>query len=152
MPSQPGNVVERIWRLTDRSGPCWLWLGQKDRLGYARIQMPTGKRGGKSCLAHCVSYELFVGPIPEGLELDHVKDRGCTSRACVNPAHLEPVMHRENSLRGESFSALNARKTRCPQGHPYDDRNTVVINGARRCRICRRAQGRDYWNRKKASA
>jgi hypothetical protein len=77
-----------------------------------------------------------MGAVPEGLELDHL----CRVRGCVNPKHLEPVTHRENLMRGESWSAVNARKTHCPEGHPYDETNTYIDGkGRRRCRECARA-------------
>jgi hypothetical protein len=96
-----------------------------------------------------------MGPIPEGMTLDHVKANGCTSTACVKaiadehgPAHLEPVTNRENVLRSDSISARNARKTHCPQGHPYDEANTYVSRqGGRNCRACHRQQERDRRHR-----
>ena len=91
-------------------------------------------------LAHRFAYELLVGPIPEGLTLDHVKARGCTSTLCVNPAHLEPVTNEVNILRGIGFPALNAGKSTCPKGHPYSEGNTYLWHGSRYCRICQRDQ------------
>ena len=79
-------------------------------------------------LAHRVAYELQVGPIPVGLQLDHL----CRVRSCVNPAHLEPVTSAENTRRG-----LRAMKTHCPQGHPYAGENLLIRpTGQRRCRTC----------------
>ena len=71
-------------------GPCWRWTGTRDRSGYGQMKY-QGRRPG----AHRVSYELFVGPVPEGLELDHL----CRSPECVRPDHLEPVTHAENMRR-----------------------------------------------------
>ena len=86
-------------------------------------------------LAHRFAYETFVGPIPEGLTIDHL----CRIRHCVNPEHLEAVTDRVNILRGEGISAQHARATHCPQGHPYDLINTYVApDGDRDCRDCRR--------------
>ncbi|MDP2917085.1 MAG: HNH endonuclease signature motif containing protein [Dehalococcoidia bacterium] len=88
--------------------------------------------------AHKFAYETLVGPVPEGKELDHL----CRNPPCVNPAHLEPVTHQENDIRGiaGTVSAQRLRSiTHCPQGHPYDLFNTYIHpkTGARMCRICR---------------
>jgi len=120
---------------------CWEWVGHRSRGGYGKIVMPrthgTWESGSpKSVFVHRVAYEVFVGPIPDGLHLDHL----CRNRACCNPEHLEPVTNRENLLRGESFSAVNARKTECVNGHAFDAANTYVTRqGHRACRACARA-------------
>lgn len=134
--------LERFWSRVDRSDPsgCWLWTRATNNKGYGSVNLyhhPVG--------AHRVAYELLVGPIPEGLVLDHVVARGCTSRACVNPAHLEPVTNSENLRRTVFFNRANGRKTHCPEGHPYTPENTYRQgNGARECRECRRERSRAY--------
>lgn len=126
---------QRFMAKVDRSGECWLWTGfVMKKEGYGRF----GVEGRKVALAHRWSYEHFVGPIPEGLELDHL----CRVRRCVRPDHLEPVTHRENTLRGLAPIVLGTRQravTHCPKGHPYDGANTIYRKtGARRCRECTR--------------
>lgn len=109
---------------------CWLWLGAIMPNGYSTF------RGG---YGHRFAFESFRFPIPEGLEPDHL----CRVRHCVNPFHLEVVTHRENCLRGFGVSGINARKTHCPAGHPYDSENThYTPSGGRKCRICQRVKGR----------
>lgn len=121
---------------------CWLWQGSTSD-GYGLFAV-----GGKTNLAHRYSYAHLIGPIPEGLTLDHL----CRVRACVNPAHLEPVTRGENVLRGTGCVAQNARKTHCLNGHPLDGENLLrheIKRGHRRCRICRCADQRLYKQRKK---
>lgn len=110
----------------DPSSGCWVWTGTRHSAGYGKFD---GRR-----LAHRVIYELEVGPIPSGMQIDHL----CRNRLCVNPEHMEVVTQRENILRGTSPSARAARKSACPLGHPYDETNTYVVprTGARHCRAC----------------
>jgi HNH endonuclease len=138
-------LEERFWSKVDKDGPvpdyaphlgpCWLWTRGLTK-GYGTFGMH-----GKVRYAHIVAYELLVGVVPDGLELDHL----CRVPACCNPVHLEPVTHAENIRRGDT-SAQGAHwraKTHCPQGHQYDDANTYVNpTGGRECRICKRASGR----------
>lgn len=113
---------------------CWQWTGNTGR-GYGRISA-----NGRPQQAHRVGYELLVGPIPEGLTLDHL----CRNRGCVNPAHVEPVTHRENVLRGEGVAANRARQTHCKRGHPFNDENTCLCAGKRYCRPCQRLRRAAY--------
>jgi hypothetical protein len=133
--------MERIqfYARPDASG-CWLWAGYVSRDGYGTVS--AGKRMHK---AHRMSYEAFVGPIPEGLDIDHL----CRVRNCVNPEHLEPVTRQVNCLRGDTVAAKHAATTHCPQGHEYTPENTYSSKrGERDCRACRRVRNRE-WARKK---
>lgn len=131
------RFVEKI--VVDADG-CHVWQGSKDEKGYGLFQA-----AGRRCVkAHRWIYEQTHGPIPAGLEPDHL----CRVRACVNPEHLEPVTHRENVLRGEAPAALNARKTHCHRGHPLSGENLVArSDGGRGCRTCGRAAKLAYKRR-----
>ena len=117
----------------DETTACWLWTAALDRKGYARFGL-----NGKNCTAHRVAYELLVGPIPDGLTLDHL----CRNRRCVNPAHLEPVTNEENLRRGEW--PHNRYKATCKRGHNL----TPARDGSRRrCLVCSRESSRRYEQR-----
>jgi hypothetical protein len=113
---------------------CLLWGGPKNTKGYGRI-----KTGGCYRYVHIVAWELENEPVPDGLELDHVRARGCVHHECANVAHLEPVTHRENLMRADTIIARNAAATQCPQKHLYDAANTrTERSGKRHCRACDR--------------
>jgi hypothetical protein len=131
------SVEDRFWSKVEIRGPdeCWPWLGGLDRHGYGRFT-----RQGKTVGAHRVAYELGVGTIPIGLTIDHVRDRGCTLRHCANPAHLEAVTRRENTLRGDGPTARHARQNECVNGHPFTPKNTYERKGGgRSCQECLQA-------------
>lgn len=115
---------------------CWSHENKLNTEGYNVI---SGRRQGgpKMLKAHRVMYEWLVGPIPEGLQIDHL----CRNRWCLNPSHMEPVTNRENGCRGVGPCAVNARKTHCPKcGRPLAHPNLFVErDGGRRCRSCRMA-------------
>lgn len=111
---------------------CWTWTGHL-HLGYGRVYFQ-----GLKALAHRVVYEQVVGPIPEGLVLDHL----CRQTSCVNPRHLEPVTNAENVLRGVGAPAQNARKTHCKWGHPFEGENVIRRPDGRECRTCARENQR----------
>lgn len=131
------------------SDECWLWTGSLDRHGYGR-----GYYKGKTTrLMHRAMYDLVVGPIPPGLELDHL----CRTPRCVNPAHLEPVTPEENARRAamvpKGVAITNAAKTHCDAGHRFDVANTYWRgNGRRGCRSCNRAAVARYQKRKAGAA
>ena len=110
---------------------CWLWTGYIGTHGYGMIST-TKAAGRRPDVAHRISYELYVGPIPDGLVIDHL----CRVRACVNPAHLEAVTQQTNFLRSEHQSAVSLRRNRCKHGHKLSDNARVSASGKRDCREC----------------
>ncbi|APD18686.1 HNH endonuclease [Streptomyces phage Mojorita] len=121
--------------------PCLLWPETSlDRDGYGRFWVD-----GRVVPAHRWSYEQHRGPVPAGLELDHL----CSVRRCVAADHLDAVDHRTNVLRSNGPSAVNARRTRCVNGHDLTDPDVVHVayppshpNGMRKCRPCAAARAR----------
>lgn len=129
-----GRRGDLLDRLSDKflvGDGCWEWQRGLDGKGYSVFRYE-----GKNRRGHDVVYEMFRGPVPDGLELDHL----CMNKICVRPDHLEPVTHQENMRRaqavGKGRAAWNEKKTHCPQGHPYDEVNTYRWGGYRYCRTC----------------
>ena len=121
-------IPERFWHYVDKTEGCWEWTGGHNSHDYAIF---------RSHAAHRILWEHLNGPVPRGLELDHL----CRNRGCVNPAHLEAVTHSENVLRGigpEIARRRHAAVTHCPHGHAYDATNTHrnATTGQRTCRTC----------------
>lgn len=142
------RLPARFWSKVQERGGCWLWIGAIGQNGYGRYLADSRRiiggvrvrsRGSRD--AHRTAYRALVSEIAEGLTLDHL----CRTRACVNPAHLEPVTQRVNVLRGESAPAVNAAKTRCIRGHELSGSNLRIVRRrdgrtARECITCRRAR------------
>ncbi len=132
-------VLERFWSHVRKTPTCWLWEGSANQ-GYGRFNL-----GGRSVMAHRFAYEITVGPIPDGLQTDHL----CRTPLCVNPEHLEPVAGAENNRRSLSPSAINAQKLTCDGGHPLSGENLYVSpDGMRGCRECRNEASRRYRSRR----
>lgn len=100
---------ERFVAKITAEGGCWRWDGTKNAQGYGQIYEPAIKH---MVYAHRFAYEFVHGPIPDGLQIDHL----CRNPSCANPSHLEAVSSRENTLRGRAVTAINAAKTHCPRG------------------------------------
>lgn len=141
------RLPARFWAKVqvDHATDCWLWFGARSkRTGYGSY----GVGGvGSNAWVHRVTYEHLVGPIPTGLQIDHL----CRVRNYCNPAHLEAVTSRENTLRGDTLTARNAVKTHCPSGHAYSEENTYRINGRRQCRTCNRERTARLTAKRKAA-
>jgi len=131
--------TQERYRVEDRGysgGPCWIWQRHINDQGYGVI-----RGADRQSRAHRVVYEEMIGPIPEGLELDHL----CRVRSCVNPAHLEPVTHAENMRRGNSPASVTRREQRCRRGHDLTLAESVYVvpkTGKRLCRVCQRLRSR----------
>lgn len=135
--------MDRFWSRVEKTPSCWLWTGRTYNgygLTYVKVDGRWRSRG-----VHRVAYEMLVGPIPEGLQIDHL----CRVRNCVNPDHLEPVTMLENVRRGISPTAINRRKKRCKYGHLFTPENTYYRqNGDRQCVECRRRMMRETIERR----
>lgn len=139
------SAEDRFWRKVNKTKGCWIWTGGISSGGYGSFYIKS-PGGFKNTCAHRFAYELLIGPISDGLTIDHL----CRVRRCVNPAHLEPVTSRENILRGEGITAREARVTHCPQGHPYSGENLFINSkGSRCCRICQKESDRHQCERRK---
>lgn len=148
-----GGRAEPLQRLLAKAeaGPrgCLIYTGHIHKVtGYGSFKFAVGQQA----TAHRAAYELMVGPVPEGMHIDHAchnRDascpgggRECLHRRCINPHHLEPVPPRENALRSAlTLAGANVRKTHCTQGHEYSAENTYSVPsrpGTRYCRECSR--------------
>lgn len=142
--ARPRDALKRFWAKVEVGSvpefapdldACWLWTASRAPLnGYGSFYF-----NGRPRPAHIAAYMMFVGPVPDGLELDHL----CRVRRCVNPQHLEPVTRRENVRRGFNPAAINARKKHCRRGHEFTEENTrITPSGRRNCRACNREKNR----------
>ncbi len=134
------SLEDLFWRKVDKRGPreCWMWTGCRDGKGYGKANFK-----GKHVAPHRFSYELHNGPIPAGLEIDHL----CRTTSCVNPAHLEAVTRAENMRR------RTEAQTHCKRGHEFTPENTRYhsATGSRVCRACMRDYQREWARERRAN-
>lgn len=134
-------VKPRFLAKVEKTETCWLWTAWIERNGYGRFWLDGNQHG-----AHRVAYELFVGPIPKGLQIDHL----CRIRHCVNPDHLEPVTAAENFRRStgpDKRREWGRQNTHCAEGHPYTEENTYRDGRGRSCLTCKKAAARSWYER-----
>lgn len=157
--------LERFWEKVKKSDDgCWIWTGTMNTGGYGKFSVQY-----LQVVAHRWIYEQLIGPIPTGLQLDHLCHNravalgmceggaSCLHRRCVNPEHLEPVTQRENLIRGIRSTNGNEKKTHCLRGHEFTPENTRVsyrrsVNGERSCLTCARQWVAFYRARDKQKA
>ena len=129
------RFLEKVKEPFDIHNGCWFWTGHKNHNGYGRMR--SGE--GRNIFAHRLSYELFVGSIPEELHIDHI----CQNRACVRSDHLQAIPLAEN------IGKLRRSNTHCRYGHLYSEANTYWYKGSRVCRKCAAETQRRYRRRVK---
>lgn len=131
-------TIETVWERINKTDTCWLWTGGLNQDGYGKMSLNS-----KTKVVHRWLYEQLVGPIPGGLQIDHL----CRVRNCVNPSHLEPVTPQENirrGMRGQGYlrGPNKTKKTHCKNGHEFTNENTYLGKKGHRiiriCRACRR--------------
>jgi hypothetical protein len=131
-------VRDRIYlhSIPEPNSGCWLWLSSVDKCGYGKLNVKP------ETLAHRASYREFVGPIPNGQEIDHK----CRIRCCVNPNHLQTLPHLDNVRRRLPYLRANALKTHCKRGHPFSGENLLMEEWRgilmRKCKECKRQRMR----------
>lgn len=131
-------VIPRFMAKVEQTDTCWLWKAWVEKNGYGRFWLDGRQHG-----AHRIAYELFKGPIPDGLEIDHL----CRVKHCVNPEHLEPVTTAENIRRMTRHrTPYQSLRRECPNGHPYEE-NTATRTEGRRCLTCKQEANRAYYER-----
>lgn len=133
------SLEERFWQKVRKTDDCWVWAGCTNNQGYGQLW-----NGKKTMRAHRLAYELHVGEIPAGLEIDHL----CRNTSCVNPSHLEAVTHQENIRRGCSLK----RGMYCKRGHLFTDDNVYFSKNQygtvrRKCKTCEIHRSREAYRK-----
>lgn len=140
-----GTEEERFTKRIEacRTEGCWIWDKALQGDGYGYFH----RTNGGTTYAHIVSWERVNGPVPDGCELDHL----CREIRCFNPAHLEPVTHQVNVLRGIGKPAKRAQQTHCINGHEFTPENTYLTRRGRDCRACHKRRSNEWWARRRAN-
>lgn len=142
-PGTPPRLIcdEQPCPVASLSGPCHVFRGARNDSGYGVV-----RAFGKMVRVHRLAWEREVGPIPQGMVIDHQ----CRVRACCNVDHLRLVTLRQNNTENVIGNAgqMHAAKTHCPYGHPYTKENTMMHHGSRECLICVQAHARRRRERK----
>lgn len=133
-------IGERFWEKVQKTDECWLWVAGLNADGYGMFESVAEFGTNR---AHRVAWIMANGPIPQGMQLDHL----CRVRSCVNPAHLEVVTNKENILRSNGWGGVSSRRAHCPKGHPYSGDNLRVGGGRRHCVACVRESTRNRMRR-----
>lgn len=143
LPAYPRVFINFWARVLRPEDGCWTYQGHRDHKGYGKAAITLN--GRKHSRAHRAAYEMLVGPIPEGLQLDHL----CRNRSCVNPSHLEPVTNQENGYRGQAPGiVIHLAGEACAKGHRYVEGSfSILKTGGRRCLICQRARYKAWYDR-----
>lgn len=139
------NTIDDLWSRVEKTDTCWLWTGYLQSGGYGQIWLD-----GSQPLVHRLAYETLVGPIPEGLTIDHL----CRVRRCVNPSHLEPVTIQENLRRAWELRPCGSPRvsTHCVNGHLWTPETTYERRGFVECRTCNNESCRRYRERRRSAA
>ena len=154
-PEWIARIISRLVGYPSKTD-CWIW-GRSLSNGYGRASLPAINGECHNAQVHRIVWIYLVGPIPENHVLDHDGPSGCGNRACSNPAHLQAVTNWHNTVASGSSgaSAVNARRTHCPAGHPLEAGNLVAHlyrRGRRICLACKRERGRRLYASKVNSA
>ncbi len=128
------SPITRLLRNIEKTRTCWLWNGKKNATGYGQIQIGSRTDGSRKLVyVHRLSYEHHIGPIPDGLTVEHI----CRVRRCVNPKHLTVLVLKDNLYASPDYIG---NRTMCAKGHPFTHRNKTQ----RLCAICQKEIARKY--------
>jgi len=133
----PNNFLKKV--AVNPENGCWEWKAYKNPEGYGKVTLYHGEDGYSSYYTHRLVYQSLVGPIPEGMEIDHI----CENRSCCNPVHLRVLTHLQNVQRGKWI------KRPCPHG-PETERYDWRTTGCGACKECKKESNREYYLKKKA--